>query len=89
MNESKANRISRLEEHETKSDQKESFCFCRCHQKTLGDFMEITDEFAEEVWEIIESFGSYQLPDGTWRTRAEDLQERIENTPPCTCKCIH
>ena len=89
MDERKANRISRLEERRAITDQKESFCFCRCHKKTLGDFMEITDEFAEEVWKIFERYGSYKLPDGTWRTRAEDLLERIANSPKCSCECSH
>ena len=87
MNESKSNRVLKLEEHRTV--QGKEYCPCRCHQKTLGDFMEITDEYAEEVFEIFERLGSYKLPDGTWRTRAEDLEERIENSPSCTCNCKH
>jgi len=87
--ESQKNRVLKLEERRTVADQKESYCPCRCHWKTLGGFMEITDEFAERVWEIIESFGSYKLEDGTWRTRAEDLEERIANSPKCTCDCSH
>lgn len=89
MNESKANRISKLEQRKELADQKKEYCGCRCHWKTLGDFMNITDEFAERVWEIVESFGNYQLEDGTWKSRAEDLRERIANRPPCTCNCKH
>ena len=89
MNESKANRISKLEQHKTKSDQKKEYCPCRCHWKTFADFFEISDEYAERVWEIVESFGSFQLPDGSWKTVAEDLQEHIANPPPCTCSCSY
>jgi len=81
MNESKANRISKLEEHRAIADQKKEYCG--------GDFMDITDEFAERVWEIVESFGSYRLPDGTLKSRGDDLLERIANRPKCTCKCSH
>jgi len=89
MNESKANRISKLEQHRTATDLKKEYCPCRCHWRTLGDFMEITDEFAERVWEIIESFGSYQLGDGTWKSRGDDLLERVANRQKCTCSCKH
>ena len=88
MNESKANRISRLEERRAISDQK-IYCGCRCHWKYIEDFMEISDEKLIRVAEIIESFGSFQLADGTWKTYAEDLQERKKNRPKCICKCIH
>ena len=89
MNESKANRVSKLEQTRTIADQKENYCGCICHKKTLGDFMEITDEYAENVWKIFESFGSFQRPDGTWKKRADDILERSANRPKCTCKCKH
>ena len=89
MIESKANRVFKLEERRAISDQKKEYCPCRCHKKTLADFMEITDEYAEKVWKIFESIGHYKLPDGTWRSRADDLLERNANRPKCTCKCKH
>lgn len=89
MIESQKNRVEKLEERRAIADQKKDYCPCHCHWKTLGDFMEITDEFAERVWEIVESFGSYRLPDGTLKSRGDDLLERIANRPPCTCKCKH
>lgn len=89
MIESKENRVSKLEQHETKSDQKKEYCSCDCHRETLADYDVISNEKAERIWKIIESFGSFQLPDGTWRTVADDLKERIANRPKCTCKCKH
>ena len=87
MNESKETRISKLEQHRT--IQKKEYCGCRCHWKYIEDFMEISDEKCIRVAEIVESFGSFQLPDGTWRTYADDLLERNANRPKCTCKCKH
>ena len=89
MIESQKNRVSKLEQHGTKSDQKKEYCGCRCHWKYIEDFMEITDEKLIRVAEIIESFGGYRLEDGTWRTYADDLEERSANRPPCTCSCSH
>lgn len=89
MNENKINRVVRLEQRRAITNQKKEYCPCRCHWKTLGDYFEITDEYAEKVWEILESLGRYKLPDGTWRSRADDLLERNANRPPCTCKCKH
>jgi len=89
MYENKANRVSKLEQHKAIANQKKDYCGCRCHWKTLGDFMEITDEYAEQVFEIFERLGNYQLPDGSWRTYADDLLERNANRPKCTCKCKH
>jgi len=89
MYENKANRVSKLEQHKAIANQKKDYCGCRCHKKTLGDFMKITDEYAEKVWEILESLGRYKLPDGTWGSRADDLLERNANRPKCICKCIH
>jgi len=89
MNESKENRILKLEEHRTATDQKKEYCPCRCHWKFIEDFFEISDEKLIRVAEIVEEFGSYKLEDGTWRTYAEDLLERNANRPPCTCKCKH
>jgi len=88
MNESKENRVFKLEQHRTIA-QTEEYCPCTCHEKTLGDYMEITDKFAEEVFDIVEGFGSFQLADGSWKTVADDLLERNANRPKCTCKCIH
>jgi len=62
MNESKENRVFKLEKRQSVSDQKE-YCSCECHWKTLGDFVEITDKFAEEVFDIVEGFGSFQRGD--------------------------
>jgi len=89
MNESKENRVFKLEQHRTIADQKEEYCSCDCHRETLADYDVISNEKAGRIWENIESFGSFQLPDGTWRTVADDLKERIENRPPCTCSCSH
>lgn len=88
MNESKENRVFKLEQHRTIA-QTEEYCPCTCHEKTLGDYMEITDKFAEEVFDIVEGFGSFQLADGSWKTVADDLLERNANRPKWTCKCIH
>jgi len=89
MNESKANRISKLEQHKATADRKKDYCSCECHWQRLGDYMEITDEYAEEVFEIFERLGGYRLEDGTWRTYADDLLERNANRPKCTCSCSH
>ena len=88
MNESKENRVFKLEQHRTIA-QTEEYCPCTCHEKTLGDYMEITDKFAEEVFDIVEGFGSFQLADGSWKTVADDLLERNANRPKCTCSCKH
>jgi len=80
MNESKASRISRLEEHRTASDLKTDYCDCRCHWKTYDDFFEISDEkvieFMRRAIELDPDF-------------IEKQNERIKNKPPCTCKCTH
>ena len=80
MNESKANRISRLEEHHTTSDQKKEYCGCRCHWKSIGDFMEIPDG------KLIELAGIMNRLDPSY---AEDARERKKNRPKCTCDCSH
>jgi len=85
----KGKRVLRLEQRQTATDQKKEYCACRCHWKYIEDYFEISDEKAVRVWKIVESFGSYQLPDGTWKSRAEDLLERIANRPKCTCSCKH
>jgi len=85
----KEKRILRIEQRQSVSDQKKEYCSCDCHRKTLADYDVISNEKAERIWEIIESFGSFQLPDGTWQTVADDLKERIANRPPCTCSCSH
>jgi len=51
MNESKENRVFKLEQHRTIA-QTEEYCPCTCHEKTLGDYMEITDKFAERIWKL-------------------------------------
>ena len=89
METGKEKRVLKLEQRQSVSDQKEIFCSCDCHRETLADYDVISNEKAERIWKIIESFGSFQLPDGTWRTVADDLRERIENRPPCTCSCSH
>lgn len=80
MNESKANRISRLEGHHTIGDQRKEYCSCRCHWKSILDFNILSDEKIIAFAEIMERMDpSY----------AEGLEERIANRPPCTCKCKH
>jgi len=76
MNESKANRILKLEQHKTASDLKKDYCSCHCHNKNILDFMEIPDKKIIALAEIVGRMApSY----------AEDLEERIKNRPPCTC----
>jgi len=89
MGTGKEKRVSKLKQRQSVSDQKEIFCSCDCHRETLADYDVISNEKAGRIWGIIESFGSFHLPDGTWRTVADDLKERIANRPKCTCKCIH
>lgn len=89
MIDSQKTRVSKLEERRAVSDLKTDYCPCRCHWKSIDDFMEIPDEKLIELAEIVESAEPFQLPDGTWRTRAEDLEERISNSPSCTCNCKH
>ena len=80
MNESKENRVFKLEQRRAIADQKNEYCPCRCHWKYILDFMEIPDSKLIELAEIMERLDpSY----------AEGLQERIANHPKCTCKCIH
>jgi len=86
--ESQKNRVFKLEERRAISDQKE-LCSCDCHRQKLGDYEVITEERADAIVKIIEGFGSFQQPDGTFRSFADDLRERIENRPPCTCSCSH
>jgi len=88
MNESKENRVFKLEHRQTATDQKE-YCSCDCHRGTLADYGVISNEKAGRILGIIESFGSFQLPDGTWRTYKDDLLERNANRPKCTCSCSH
>ena len=89
MKTEKENRVSKLEQHGTKSEQKKSYCGCRCHWKYIEDFMEISDEKCIAVAEIVESFGSFRLPDGSYKTYADDLLERNAKPIQCTCKCKH
>jgi len=78
--ENKETRVSRLEQHRMESDQKESYCSCRCHWKSILDFNILSDEKIIALAEIVERLApSY----------AEDLEQRIKNRPPCTCKCSH
>jgi len=85
----KEKRVLKLEQRQSVSDQKKEYCSCDCHRQKLGDFVEISEKKADGIVKIIEGFGSFQLPDGTWRTYADDLEERIANRPPCTCECKH
>jgi len=80
MNESKVNRVSKLEQHRTITDQKKEFCPCRCHWKYIEDFMEIPDEKLIELAEIFESLDP---------TYFKDLEQREKNRPKCTCDCSH
>lgn len=43
MNESKANRISKLEQHRTAADLTKEYCSCRCHRKSILDFNILSD----------------------------------------------
>ena len=88
MNESKANRILRLEQNQTASDQIKDYCGCRCHQKTIFDSYEISDKLSLEFVSILKS-KKFKREDGTWTDEFEKLQERIENRPKCTCTCSH
>ena len=88
MNESKANRILKLEERKTASDLKKDYCSCRCHQKTIFDSYEISDKLSLEFVSILKS-KKFKRKDGTWSDEFEKLQERIENRPKCTCTCKH
>jgi len=85
----KEKRVLKLEQRQSVSDQREIFCSCDCHRETLADYDVISNEKAERIWKIIESFGNFQNEDGTWGSIAEDLKERIANRPSCTCKCSH
>jgi len=89
METGKEKRVSKLEQRQSVSDQKEIFCSCDCHRETLADYDVISNEKAGRILGIIESFGSFQLPDGTWRTYKDDLLERNANRPKCTCSCSH
>jgi len=89
METGKEKRVLKLEQRQSVSDLKKDYCDCRCHWKTLADYGVISNEKAERIWRIIESFGGFQKPDGTVRTFADDLKERIANRPPCTCSCNH
>jgi len=80
MYESKLNRISRLEEHRTIADQKKEYCGCRCHWKSIEDFMDIPDEKLIELAEIMGRLDP---------TYFKDLEQREKNRPKCTCDCSH
>ncbi len=88
METGKEKRVLKLEQRQSVSDQKE-LCSCDCHRQKLGDYEVITEEKANAIVKIIEGFGSFEQPDGTFRSFADDLRERIENRPPCTCSCSH
>jgi len=84
VNESNETRITKLEQHRTVADQKKEYCSCRCHQKTIFDFMEISDELVLEVVDILKS-SEFQKKDGTRTNRLEDLQQRLADEKPCDC----
>ena len=88
MNESKENRILKLEQRQTASDLKKDYCSCRCHWKSIFDYFEVSDKTILEFVDILKSLG-FQKEDGSWTNRLEDLEERIENRPKCTCTCSH
>ncbi len=89
MSESKEKRVLQLEQYRTVADQKKEYCGCRCHWKYIEDFMEISDEKCIAVAEIVESFGSFRLPDGSYKKYSDDLLERNAKPIQCTCKCNH
>jgi len=89
MNINQKNRVVRLEQHETKTAQKQEYCGCHCHNKSILDFDILSDERINAIAEMIESFGSFKKPDGTWQTYADAILERNANLPKCTCKCSH
>jgi len=80
MNESKANRILKLEQRQTATDLKKDYCSCRCHIQRL-DFRLLKDSTIIRFAEILHE----QMDDSYFI----GLEERRKNTPPCTCKCKH
>jgi len=75
MNENKANRVLKLEQKQSASDQKKDYCGCWCHDKTLGDYVEITDEFGQK----------YRKADGSEGNMHDAWLEHHANKPPCLC----
>jgi len=80
MIESKASRVSKLEQRQTASDKIRKFCPCRCHIQRL-DFRLLKDSTIIRFAEILHE----QMDDSYFI----GLEERRKNTPPCTCKCKH
>lgn len=70
MNESKSNRVFKLEQTRTAADQKKDYCDCRCHWKSILDFHILSDEqiiaFAETMIRMVPTY-------------AEDLERRKAN----------
>jgi len=84
LNENQKNRVIKLEEKQTATDQKKNFCSCDCHNKTIADYNIISDEKAERIAEIMRS-QKYRKPDGSEGNMHEAWLEHHAKKPPCLC----
>ncbi len=80
MNQNMKDRLKRLEERQSKSDQKKEYCPCTCH----WTYLEISEEQAGRVIDILKSM-EVQLPDGTMIDGYESLKSRIPEKKECNC----
>lgn len=73
---SKENRISRLEEKRAASDQKNDYCGCHCHKKSILDFHVLSDKRITAIGELISTLAP---------TYSADCRKRKENRQKCGC----
>ena len=84
MNTNQKNRVIKLEQHRTASDQKKDYCSCHCHDKTIADYHIISDEKAERIADIMKSL-KYTKADGSESDMHEAWLENYAKKPPCLC----
>jgi len=84
MDHNQKSRIIKLEERQSKSDQKKDYCPCMYCMPKLGNFHKITEAKAERICNILKSF-KIQKEDGTMTNAYESTMARKAERGPSNC----